>query len=347
MISTNPFKYIIETTNSPHAQVLRTSYWTKLKETFFTFNGNVKSYKIWLITLRQTWSLALKQHEQYNKNREDLKALYQGQNKLGLFSWGLTRLPRYILNWIPIKVIQFSLWLQRRKSGFMLSAFAHILMVASLVAINLLDTALMLTVKPLIMVASLALTVLVSPIVLAVELFSLPRALKWKALFLNLPFRTIREIHHVGDDPTIVLSHEQVLSKIWSHREAYTRCQFFGSEGLLPARFGFYRDDQDPINHEPDFILTVEDIVQNSAAFRAMLHLNMFRFLAENEAPAYPYLSEEEKQAHPFKEGGPDGQRPNYLLSWLSKQAGQVIIDLSSPLDLDAELGNSTGYQRV
>ena len=37
--SLNPFNDIIENNKTPHARTLRTSWWQKIKDTFFVFHG--------------------------------------------------------------------------------------------------------------------------------------------------------------------------------------------------------------------------------------------------------------------------------------------------------------------
>lgn len=354
---------IFETKHSPYAQILRTSFWTKLKNTHVFFAGNDHYVQDYLNSLRTTYqrTIGIKAYDEYPSYAAP-KA-FEKRKTHGLISFLFVNIPFAIVlavffmipYLLSMSLKSLSVYLANKNKYSLLRSLlfgiGHVIQSLIEVSVILFLAPITFIVRPFVFLLSVPLTMLVAPIVGLVALATRRRADHWKQLFYTLPFQKTDGVEGLlADDEEMEIaalvedsSNQNLLDNIWSNREAYTQVVAKSDERFDSDYFAFYSAQKDPQQDEPDFILFAKDIAQNTAAFRAMLHLNMFNFLAENEDPSYPYISQEEKITHPQEVGGPDGKPSNYLLNWLSQRG--VKVDLEAPFDLSAALG--LGYERI
>jgi hypothetical protein len=344
--SHNPFKGVLETKHSHHSKTLRTHVGTKLLNTFRVFNGNVETTKLTKLGARVVAARAKKNNALTQSLTAEFIALSNNMH------YGLIDIPVVIAAYALIAVLMIPLliaiiplalfgasiygllrlakWMIAQKNAWsLLGVLIIIPTVAAAVAVVTVAAVALLAVQVVNVswsivkgITSAVLTLLSSPIVFAVELFSLRAAKREINSFNNLNVKTVQQINHPNLVANADLAHAENMKSVMRNREKLTQVVMVA--GIANAasniarldHIAIYEKDKAPNIDPPAFILTVAEIQQKPEAFNALLKLNMFNMLRENENPT---RLRPVNAAHNAENPGaePDLMPSNYLFSWL------------------------------
>lgn len=256
----NPFRGILETEASPHAQTLRTGFWEKLDRTDDVFIGNLNQFKLGWHRFKLGCSYAISA----TRNEESFAYLQQAfaVGKVGLLEEHV-EIPRLIFHMVVVAVALIPLGIRKLSKlgwefarnnyyndseGFELRVivgfFAAIFAVASAVALLalsltqfLVDMSVALMTRPFLFFMGKIATLFVAPIVAIVELVADygAGALELRDAFKKLTFKKI-DTEKLNDSSHVVSEDVQTdwdMDRLWGMRSKL-KSYWFRRDDILP-----------------------------------------------------------------------------------------------------------------
>lgn len=370
----NPFYKLGLPNNTPYSERVRKSLLVKhFKRAFDVFYGDVNSLKRVLYRSAYNFYIVLDHDERrkaYDHKLENECGSHSGlldfPFRLGLKAYNLFIAIALFPPRLFAKLV-FSLWNVGpvgKLIGILVGIPYTLVSSVILLADTLIRAAVYLAYTPIKAILSFTAALIAAPFAALIDKIALWReGRQLKELALTLDFKCPANTN---------LSHEQITQKLSADMDNLTQVEAntldadqaqpyqdlvkFAPTHAQSDQLAFYHRDKDPATAQPDFTLTIEDITNNQAAFRALIELNLFNILTDHQRQAFTQENDE-KNEHSLSEpllpkkpvegeihvSAPllagQSQEKTTLLSWLETKG--VHPNLGTPFDLREALNEA------